>query len=241
MSALVFGCFVPDFPYLVSLSPRMYFGHTLPGMFLLDLPLALASLWLFHTFVKQPMLLFLPAPLRRRLRTSVTGFSFSPLTRFGWLVLSVLVGTATHLVWDAFTHPTTWVYHHWGFLRIQLQLPVLGTMVMYAILEYGSSILGLLVVAIWIWHWYRTTQPSRAPVKEPLGPAQKSILVAALPTLAILVSLFRANRAEGIHPHIRPLVHFTADTAISAITLFLLGLLICGVILRLQKNTNAEG
>src|SRR5208337_2177419 len=93
MSALVMGCFVPDFPYFLSLKPNMSYGHSFPGMFVLDLPLALAALWLFHAFLKQPMLMFLPAGFRQRLRTSVTGFRFLPVERFSLLVLSILIGT----------------------------------------------------------------------------------------------------------------------------------------------------
>jgi hypothetical protein len=52
MSALVMGCFAPDFPNLLFLSPDKSYGHTISGMFLLDLPLALAALWLFHSFTR---------------------------------------------------------------------------------------------------------------------------------------------------------------------------------------------
>ena len=235
MSALVMGCFVPDFPYFLSLEPRMFYGHTFPGMFLLDLPLALASLWLFHAFLKQPMLMFLPAGFRRRLRTSVTSFRFWPVERFSLLVLSILIGTATHLVWDAFTHRTSWIYENWEFLRMPVQLPVAGEMDMYKLLEYASSAFGLAVVAVWIRHWYRTANPSAAPVAEPIDQAQRITLVIALPALALLGSFLRAYHKDGIHLHLRPLVYITADTLISAITYFLLGLLVCGVFFRRHR------
>ena len=235
MSALVMGCFVPDFPYLISLAPRMYYGHTFPGMFLLDIPLAFVALWLFHAFIKQPMLMFLPGGFRRRLRTSVDSFAFWPTERFSLIFLSILIGTATHLIWDSFTHRTSWIYANWAFLRIKVELPILDGMQMYKVLEYVSSVFGLAVVAIWVWHWYRTTAPLSDPVAEPLDAAQRRIFIIALPALALLGGLLRAYHADGIHFEIRPLVHLTADTLISAISFFLLGLLICGVVVRRQK------
>lgn len=236
MSALVAGCFVPDFAYLISLSPRMFYGHTFPGMFVLDLPLALIGLWLFHTFIKQPMLMFLPAGFRRRLRTSVGTFPFWPAERFSLIVLSVLVGTATHLVWDAFTHDNLWVYQHWSFLRMFVLLPT-GPMQMYKLLEYASSVFGLVVVAIWVAYWYSTTEPMAVPVAEPVDPAQRWTLVFALPLLAILGGLLRSYHANKRHVGfaVRSLVHFTADTLISAIAIFLLVLLLCGIIFRRHR------
>ncbi len=236
MSALLMGCFVPDFPYFLSLDPRMFYGHTFPGMFVLDLPVALAALWLFHAFLKQPMLMFLPAGFRRRLRTSVASFAFGPIHRFSLIVISILIGTATHLAWDAFTHRTSWIYEHWKFLQTSIDLPIVGEMEMYKLLEYGSSVFGLAVVAIWVIHWYRTTEPSPAPVVEPVDATQRHTLVAALPALALLGGALRAYHAGGLQLQIRPLVHLTADTLISAITYFLLGLLICGVMFRRHRS-----
>ena len=240
-SALVMGCFVPDFPYLISLSPRRFYGHTIPGMFVLDLPLALLALWLFHTFIKQPMLMFLPAGFRRRLGTSVNSFPFWPSQRLSLIILSILIGTATHLLWDACTHNTSWFYENWSFLRINVELPAIGQMLMYKLLEYMSSVFGLVVVAVWIWHWYRTTNPSAYSAAEAEDSVQRRTFVAVLPALSILGGVVRAYHAKGIYLEIRPLVYFTADFLISAIAFFLLGLLAYGVILRLQKPTCVRG
>jgi len=236
MSALVTGCFVPDFAYLLSLSPRMFYGHTFPGMFLLDLPLALIGLWLFHAFLKQPILLFFPVGFRRRFKTSVTEFRFWPVERFSLIVLSTLIGIATHLLWDAFTHRASWIYQNWAFLRTVVLLPT-GVMPMFKVLEYASSVFGLVVIAIWVVHWYRTTEPMAAPVAEPVDPAQRRTLVFALPSLAILGGMLRSYHANKGHLSfaIPSLVHFTADSLIAAITFFLLGLLVCGIFFHRHK------
>lgn len=199
-------------------------------MFLLDLPLALIALWVFHIFLKAPMLAFLPDGFRRRLRTSVNDFAFWPSKRLSLIFASILVGIATHLVWDAFTHDTSWIYQNWAFLHTPVRLPT-GDMRMYKLLEYGSSVFGLAVVAGWIWYWYRTAQPSADPAAaQPLSGAHRRTLVAILPALAVLCGILRTYHAGKFHVGIRGLVYFTTDVLISSMSFFLFGLLICGIV-----------
>jgi hypothetical protein len=232
MSAVVMGCFVPDFRYFLSLSPHVFIGHTFAGIFVFDLPLGIAALWLFHIFIKRPMLMFMPASFRRKLMTSVSSFQFWPWRRLWMIVLSILIGTTTHLLWDAFTHCNSWIGQNWALLRREPELPVTGEIQICTLLEYVSSILGIAVVVAWIWLWYRTTNPSVMALAQPVNPPQKRAFVVVLPVLATFIGALRGYHENGIHLQIRPLVHFTADTLISAITVFLLGLLVYGVILR---------
>jgi hypothetical protein len=241
MSALVMGCFVPDFPYLISLSPHMSYGHTFAGMFVLDLPLALLALWLFHVFVKRPMLMFLPAGFKRRLGTSVNSFPFWPSKRLSLIIFSILIGTATHLLWDAFTHPNSWLYENWTLLQNSIELPAIGEVPIYKLMEYVNSVFGLAVVAGWICHWYRTAIPSANSVAEAEDARKRRTFVAVLPAFAILGGALRAYHAHSINLGIRPLMHFTTDFLISAITFFLLGLLLYGIILRWHNRTAFQG
>ena len=66
MSALVTGCFAPDFSYFMFVIPHGLIGHTLSGTFVFDLPLSLIVLWLFHAYMKQPLSMLLPTGIRRR-------------------------------------------------------------------------------------------------------------------------------------------------------------------------------
>lgn len=242
MSAIVMGCFAPDFPHFLSLSPRKsldsphaLFSHTFAGIFVFDLPLAIAGLWLFHAIIKQPMLMFLPVGIRRRLRESVNSFPFWPWKRFLLITLSIVIGTATHLLLDAFTHHYSWIYQNWALLRRLVKLPLVGEMSICNLLEYASSILGLAVLAVWIQHWYHTTEPSAERLAQPLDAPQSRAFVAVLPVFAILGGALRVFHEKGIQLHIRPIVHFTAEMLISAITYFLLGLLVYGLIIRRHR------
>jgi hypothetical protein len=63
-----------------------------------------------------------------------------------------------------------------------------------------------------------------------MNAAQNRTFVAGLPLLATFGCALRAYHNNGIQLQIRPMVHFTTDMLISAITFFLLGLLVFGVI-----------
>jgi uncharacterized protein DUF4184 len=237
MSALVMGCFAPDFADFIYLKPHGTFGHSLAGIFFLDLPASLLALWLFHTFIKQPLIFFLPNGVRRRLKDGGSAaFSFWPLSRLGMVLLSIFVGIATHIAWDSLTHDHYWPVRHRSFLSHYVELPITGAMKMDKLLEYTSSVLGLVVIAVWLCHWYRTTQSASSLVEEPVSSAQTRAIVVLLSSLTILGATFRACSTVGIPTDIRSIFHFTADFLISAITFFMLGLLICGISLRAWRS-----
>lgn len=233
-SALLVGCFVPDFPYFLLLKAHDFYGHTLSGMFYFDLPIGLVALWLFHTYVKLPSLVFLPDGVRRRLKGGP--FSFLPPARLAWIALSILIGSATHILWDAFTHDTYWPYWHWSFLRMPIELPFAGHSVMYKLLQYLSSVVGAVIVAIWVWHWYRTTKPAEHPIPQPYTRPQRIAIIVVLPLIAICFGIFRAHEAVTVLDAIRPDTGFAAVAVVTAISIFGLGLLVCGLVLRLREN-----
>src|SRR6185437_3635129 len=99
-SALVIGCFSPDFEYFLRLAPKGGFGHTLAGLFLFDLPVSLLVLWLFHAYAKEPILTWLPAGVHRRLPSSTALSSMRNACGIALISISILIGAATHLLWD---------------------------------------------------------------------------------------------------------------------------------------------
>lgn len=229
-SALLMGCFVPDFPYFFLNEAHGFQGHSLLGMFVFDLPAGLVALWLFHSFMKQPALIFFPDGVRRRLRAGA--YSFLPPSRLALIAVSILIGSATHILWDSFTHSFYWPARHWSFLRVNVELPVVEHIVMYKLLQYISSAAGLAFVAIWAWHWYRTTAPVEHPIARPYSTAQRVTLIAALPLVAICGGLLRAHESVKVVHDIRQIAYFATSGVITAITIFGLGLLACGMVLR---------
>ena len=231
-SALVAGCFAPDFAYFINLRPHGFIGHRLSGVFIFDLPASLLALWLFYEFMRQPLLVFVPDGVRRRVEASAADFSFSPPRRLALIVLSILIGTATHILWDSFTHTFYWPYRHWSLLRLMVQLPFGKSVGVYKLLQHGSSLLGLVILAIWFWRWYRATKPIAPPATEPFTPRQRLTVMVVVPMLAICVAIVRAFLGVGVPASRWSAMYFAAEVGISTVTFFALGIVACGVAFR---------
>ena len=78
LSALVVGSMAPDFPYFFPLPISSYFSHSILGIGLVNVPLGLILLWLFHRILKYPLLLLLPLSHQKRLWLVAQGFRFGP-------------------------------------------------------------------------------------------------------------------------------------------------------------------
>jgi hypothetical protein len=158
-SALVIGCMAPDFDYFLHFAPESPFGHTLLGVFLFDLPAAFMMLWLFHAFAKEPLYQWLPESVQRRIQLGPATVPVRNTAQLAMVVLSILIGVATHILWDSFTHPNFWPYEHWQFLHRTVDLPVYGSMEYLRVLQHGSTLLGAAVLLLWFWSWFRSTAP----------------------------------------------------------------------------------
>ena len=202
-SGLLVGTFAPDFEYFLRLAPDHGFGHTLVGTFVLTLPLALLVLWLFHAFVKLPLAGLLPDAIQRRLTNHLDEFRFGGAAGFALIVGSILLGIATHLAWDSFTHSNTWLYHHWPILRQAVHVPIVGLIPLYRVLQHCSTIIGIAVLSAWLAVWYRTTKPSGYALSNTASPTRKIGIGAVVMTIAIVGAIIRAVAEIGIplrHP-----------------------------------------
>jgi hypothetical protein len=197
-SALLVGTFAPDFEYFLRLAPNNGFGHTLCGTFVLTLPLALVVLWLFHSYVKVPVARLLPDAIRRRLTNHLDEFRFGRAARFGLIIGSVLLGIATHLAWDLFTHPNTWLYHHWPILSHPLYVPIVGVVPIFKVLQHGSTIVGIGVLLAWLMVRYHASEPSGQAFSNEVSFSQKIAITGVVTSVAIVGALIRAVVGVGI-------------------------------------------
>ncbi|MEU8530250.1 MULTISPECIES: DUF4184 family protein [Streptomyces] len=164
-SALVAGSFAPDMTYYAaSVFPAaMPFGdvtHALWGVVTVDVAItaALVGLWLM---VREPMVALAPERWRGRVlgfvRGGGAGGRSAPALR--WFVPSAVIGAATHVVWDSFTH-----LDRWGTRAI----PVLGDVVagfpVYTYLQYGGSAVALAVLAWFVGTGLRSVRPVASDV-----------------------------------------------------------------------------
>jgi hypothetical protein len=171
-AVLVAGSFAPDMTYYAAsvLSGAMAFGdvtHSLWGVLTIDVVVAwaLVGLWLL---VREPLVALLPRARQGRVaaltRCGTPRARVTPSLLGRWYASAVL-GSATHVVWDAFTH-----LDQWG-MRV---FPALGKEVagspMYWYMQYGGSAVAAVVIAVFLLFALR-----RAPRGEVVGVAALSV------------------------------------------------------------------
>jgi membrane-bound metal-dependent hydrolase YbcI (DUF457 family) len=239
MSALVIGCMVPDFEFFLRLSPRGAFGHTLAGVFVLDLPLALIALWLYHSYAKEPLYAWLPESVRRRIQLGPASWPIKNAAQFAMVLLSIVIGAATHILWDSFTHEGFWPYRHWQFLQQTVALPVYGQMEYLRVIQHASTVIGGLVLLLWLRNWYRTTAPTHPDTARDSGKNQRAtFFVVCIVALASGALRGFTILEFGTTPPVN-IDKFAFECAvITAIDAFWLGVVVYGVLrTRVRKES----
>ena len=215
-SAFLMGSMAPDFPYVVGNVEYRALGHNFPGVLLFTLPASFAALWFYHWTIKRPITGLLPIGVQQRLNGELGEFRFGGGRRFTAITVSIVLGIATHLLWDSFTHAYTWPWLHFAWLRSGIDLPDGRWMSMTMILQYASTLLGLVALGVWILLWYRQT----APVADAASPpAQSHVLLAGMMfAIAIATGLLRASLLPGVMlGHLRHVDWFLLNFATTAI------------------------
>ena len=149
-SALAIGTMMPDVALLFPLVDYAQ-THSPIGLFTVCLPLGVVGFLVFEMVMRGPLIALLPSWAQSRLRSSPQVPKDARLhvclNYFAGVSLAVVIGAYTHQVWDAFTHQGRWgtqlfpslnsEFHFWGH-------PIPG----YKLLQYGSTIVGLPLLAI---------------------------------------------------------------------------------------------
>jgi len=235
MSALIIGCFAPDFEYFVPFAHHSTFGHTLLGVFALDLPLSLVVLWLFHRYAKEPLAACLPAGARARLRLGPRTLSINSFSRLALIVFSILVGVASHILWDSFTHTGYWFSDHVPLLNRYVSLPLFGPRPWLGILQYFSSALGIVILLIWVIHWYRDAIPVSSKNNRNVLKGDRIALACSF-LIALFVALVRAA-ASGLPNGVHGAQRFMTITAITGIAVLCFEIVIYGIVRDHTRNT----
>ncbi len=225
----------PDFEYFIRIAPAGRSGHTFPGILLITLPIALLILWIFQRFVKRPVANLLPTGIQSRLSRHLGPFPFFGASRFALIVISILVGIATHILWDSFTHVNTWLYELWPLLHEPVYVPVLGTLPVYKALQHGSTVAGLFVLFLWLALWYRRSNP--VPIRQPILPSSRRItVISVVIAMAVFGGILRAGLEHGV-PSSTTFRGFIIDFVVTSVALMWWQLVAYGVLSNLRGET----
>lgn len=146
ITGLVIGSLTPDFEYFIRMRIQSDYSHTLPGLFWFDLPLGIVLAFIFHNIVRNQLFGNLPLFLKSRLM-QFTDFDWNTHFRQNWfvIIISMLIGAASHIFWDSFTHD------HGYFVEmipaLQGSIDISGRQIqVLKILQHSSTFLGGLVI-----------------------------------------------------------------------------------------------
>jgi len=173
-SALVIGSMAPDFPYYLPFPLRLGVRwHSLLGLVTVDLAAGLVVFVVWHALLVPPAVAVAPEPVRRRLAGAARGLSAycAPAT-VALVAVSIVLGAATHVGWDAFTHEG-----RWGVEQVTLLRQQVGPLPGYRWAQYASTTVGGGAILLWLALWWR-----RAPIGPTAVPAvgrRTRLLVAA--------------------------------------------------------------
>ncbi|MDX5420649.1 MAG: DUF4184 family protein [Hymenobacteraceae bacterium] len=149
-TGLVIGSMAPDFEYFLRLRRHSDISHTLPGLLFFDLPIAFLLAVLFHGLVREHVVDKLPLWLKRRALPYQHLNWFNYLRRH-WFIFctSALLGAATHIFWDSFTHTSGFFVEQFPVLLYRVSF--LGLKFpLCRLIQHISTVLGLLLILLYV-------------------------------------------------------------------------------------------
>src|SRR5688572_28164127 len=104
-TGLIAGSMSPDFEYFFKMSVSSMHSHTVAGLFYFDLPVTILISLVFHLVVKKNLIYNLPLFLQKKIQALLEIDFIKYLREHAWIfVISALLGAASHILWDSFTH-----------------------------------------------------------------------------------------------------------------------------------------
>jgi hypothetical protein len=176
----------PDFEYYWYLFPRRTISHSTLGVFALCLPSGLVVLAMWRGLVRGPLLALVPsrwahlADAARERWTAQAGATTS--ARLLTTSVALVLGSFSHVWWDACTHRRGWVVERVPLLSTRPLSDLGSTLPVHAMLQVASTFAGLAALAAIFVRWARR-QP-RLDVEAHAWPRTWPVLLLALVVLA---------------------------------------------------------
>jgi hypothetical protein len=217
LSALVIGSLVPDFTYFAPFPMARSRSHDLFGLFWFCMPMGFATYALFHAAIAAPAIDLLPSALRARCLALRASRVAPPAAA---VAVSLLVGATTHIAWDAFTHAGAPIVRVSRALRFHLATLSGYPISVYTILQHVSTVLGVVLLIVWVRRWQRTAPAAAAPPSFAMEPGLRRLAALAVAALAIALWLASDDVQPLREPTLRGVQLFLRRAVPAAITSF---------------------
>jgi len=149
LTGLIIGSLCPDFEYFFRMKVESLVSHTAGGLFYFNLPVSIALAFVFHNLIRDYLYKNLPTICHSRLE-AFTSFNWNHYFHQHYLIVivSILTGAASHLLWDSFTHLHGYSVQEIGLLQLGIKTPIGITLPVYKLLQHLSTCLGGLFILL---------------------------------------------------------------------------------------------
>ena len=219
MTGLVVGSLTPDFEYFLRMRIAGHFSHTLPGIWIFDLPIGVLLAFVFHNIVRDNLIDNLPPPLASRFSVFTT-FNWNKHFKTAWpvVVVSIVIGAASHIFWDGFTHRDGYFVQKIPALAGVVDL--LSTEVeIFRVLQHLSTLVGFIVIGVAIF---------QLPVSRGINSNIPSKYWGTITAIALAVLVIRL--ATGLN------YRSPGDFVVNILSAGMIGLILTPLILRGQMR-----
>jgi hypothetical protein len=221
-TGLVAGAMSPDFEYFLKMSVESRFSHTVAGMFYFDLPVTFLLSVLFHSVVKFNLIGSMSAMLQSRFQ-QVLRFDFLSYVKKHPVAFacSALIGCASHIFWDSFTHAEGFFVTRLAFYE-ESYIPFDGVAYpLWYALQHISSFAGISAILIYIF------LQKREPVRE-------MIIIYRVKYAIIVLTIIGA--VIGFRFFVKPSDYDPGNLVVTAISGFCIAVVVAGR-LKLKVDT----
>jgi hypothetical protein len=215
-TGLIIGSLSPDFEYFFKMSVNSLYSHSKAGLFFFDLPVTIVLSILFHHVVKVNFIGNLPAFLQMRFQETLRLNFFHYLRRNWWIFLySALIGTASHIVWDSFTHNGRFFTRYFSNIYQSTYVFFDGVdYPLFYVLQHISTAVGLLIVFLHV--VFKNVDQADVLMKPRIS--------YWLGVLAIAIVVLR------VRFYVYPFDYDLGNVVVSSITGLMIGVVVCGFI-----------
>lgn len=182
LTGLVIGSLTPDFEYFLRMKIKSNYSHTIEGVFWFDIPLGLILSFIFHNIVRNELFDNLPFFLKSRFST-FKKFNWNSYFKQNWfiVVISILIGSCSHIFWDGFTHNSGYFVKKFTTLSTNIHFELIQIPVC-KILQHSSSLIGSILISYVIY---------KLPIEEKLSKKKDAKYWAIIALLAFTIFTIR--------------------------------------------------